>query len=32
MKGYISHQKRVLVVSKVDAFPSLSNILLNDPI
>jgi len=31
IKGYISHKARVLVLSKQDAFPSLSAVFLSDP-
>ena len=31
VKGYIAHKNRILVVSKIDPFPSLHKVLLEDP-
>jgi hypothetical protein len=31
VKGYISHQHKVAVLSKTDAFPKLSTVSLTDP-
>lgn len=31
VKGYVSHQHRVAVLSKADPFPPLSTVTLTDP-